>query len=274
MVWPVKSDSPKPKPKPESAGPRHVAIVMDGNGRWATQRGLPRLLGHKEGVEALVRAVRAFTQRGVKILTVYAFSTENWNRPEPEVSGLMSLVPTAIKAHLSSLVAQGVRLRAVGDLSVLSPKVRQAFVKIEQATAGNRRVELNVAFNYGGRWDVVQACKRAMAAGVLPEALDESTLGRYMALADLPDPDLLIRTGGECRLSNFLLWQAAYAEMYFTERLWPEFDDEDVHQALAFYTSRERRFGSLPDHHPPCADAERGLRQVGGSSANPASAHG
>lgn len=231
--------------------PRHVAIVMDGNGRWATQRGLPMLLGHKEGVEALVRAVRAFTNRGVQMLTVYAFSTENWSRPEPEVSGLMSLVPTAMKAHLEHLSRQGVRLRAVGDLSALSPKIRQAFARMEDMTAGNRRITLNVAFNYGGRWDVVQACRRAMEAGVNPQKLDERTLSRYMALADTPDPDLLIRTGGECRLSNFLLWQLAYAEMFFTERLWPEFDDEDVDQALKFYATRERRFGSLPGHHPP-----------------------
>lgn len=228
-----------------------MAIVMDGNGRWATQRGLPRLLGHKEGVEALVRAVRAFTRHGVQVLTVYAFSTENWSRPEPEVSGLMALVPTAMKAHLDQLARQGVRLRAVGDLSALSPKVRQAFARMEEATAGNRRITVNVAFNYGGRWDVVQACRRTMEAGVLPQDLDERTLSRHMALADTPDPDLLIRTGGECRLSNFLLWQLAYAEMFFTERLWPEFDDEDVDQALAFYASRERRFGSLPGHHPP-----------------------
>lgn len=245
----MKSDSPPPAPPV----PRHVAIVMDGNGRWATQRGLPRLLGHKEGVEALVRAVRTFTNRGVQTLTVYAFSTENWSRPEPEVSGLMSLVPTAMKAHLEQLARQGVRLRAVGDLSALSPKVRQAFARMEEHTAGNRRVTLNVAFNYGGRWDVVQACRRAMADGIGHDALDERTLSRYMALADTPDPDLLIRTGGECRLSNFLLWQLAYAEMFFTERLWPEFDDEDVDQALAFYASRERRFGSLPGHHPPAA---------------------
>lgn len=236
--------------------PRHVAIVMDGNGRWATQRALPRLLGHKEGVEALVRAVRAFTTAGVQTLTVYAFSTENWSRPESEVKGLMSLVPTAMKAHVNQLAAQGVRLRAVGDLSALSPKVRQAFAKMEELTAHNRRITLNVAFNYGGRWDVVQACKRAMAAGVTAGELNEHTLSRYMALADTPDPDLLIRTGGESRLSNFLLWQSAYSELFFTERLWPEFDDEDVRLALAFYASRERRFGSLPGHHPQANDSD------------------
>jgi len=256
--------------------PRHVAIVMDGNGRWATQRGLPRLLGHKEGVEALVRAVRAFAHVGVQTLTVYAFSTENWSRPESEVSGLMSLVPTAMKAHVNPLAAQGVRLRAVGDLAGLSPKVRQAFAKMEQMTAANRRITLNVAFNYGGRWDVVQACKRAMAAGVTASELDERTLSRYMALSDTPDPDLLIRTGGECRLSNFLLWQSAYAELFFTERLWPEFDDEDVQQALAFYASRERRFGTLPDHHPHGDQAQPGSPRLGGASDRVASfaAHG
>lgn len=255
--------------------PRHVAIVMDGNGRWATQRGLPRLLGHKEGVEALVRTVRAFAQRGVEILTVYAFSTENWSRPETEVSGLMALVPSAMKAHLEPLARQGVRLRAVGDLSAVAPKVRQAFARMEESTAGNRRITLNVAFNYGGRWDVVQACKRAMADQVDPQALDERTLARYMALADTPDPDLLIRTGGECRLSNFLLWQLAYAEMFFTERLWPEFDDDDVQQALGFYASRERRFGSLPGHHPP-ASVERppSPAQPDASGASHRTAHG
>ena len=261
----MKSQSPAP------ALPRHVAIVMDGNGRWASQRGLPRLMGHKEGVEALVRTVRAFAQRGVEILTVYAFSTENWSRPESEVSGLMSLVPTAMKIHLGQLATQGVRVRAVGDLSTLAPKVRQAFARMEEATAGNRRITLNVAFNYGGRWDVVQACRRLMASGLPPEQVDERTLARFMALADMPDPDLLIRTGGECRLSNFLLWQLAYAEMHFTERLWPEFDEEDVRQALAYYASRERRFGSLPGHHAPEPEPERvtgRLTQAHGAAAN------
>ena len=243
--------------------PRHVAIVMDGNGRWATQRGLPRLMGHKEGVEALMRAVRGFARRQVQILTVYAFSTENWSRPETEVSGLMGLVPAAMKIHLETLAREGVRIRAVGDLSSLSPRVRQAFAKMEASTEGNRKLTLNVAFNYGGRWDVVQACRRAMASGMDPQSLDERALGRFMALADTPDPDLLIRTGGECRLSNFLLWQLAYAEMHFTERLWPEFDDGDVQEALAFFASRERRFGSLPGHHPP-EDEPTGTRRIAG----------
>lgn len=257
----MKSEAPKP------IVPRHVAIVMDGNGRWATQRGLPRLMGHREGVEALVRTVRAMMARGVEILTVYAFSTENWSRPENEVSGLMALVPSAMKAHLESLARNGVKVRAVGDLSALSPRVRQAFARMEQATAGNRRITLNVAFNYGGRWDIVQACRQAMASGLSAAELDERTLASHMALADTPDPDLLIRTGGECRLSNFLLWQLAYAEMFFTERLWPEFDDEDVKQALEFFASRERRFGSLPGHHPPAAGSVMPLRAVSNGSA-------
>lgn len=243
---------------------------MDGNGRWATQRGLPRLMGHREGVEALVRTVRAMSARGVEILTVYAFSTENWSRPEPEVSGLMGLVPTAMKAHLEPLIRQGVRVRVVGDPSALSPRVRQAFEKMEQATTANRRLTLNVAFNYGGRWDVLQACRRLMASGLDPAQVDEATLARHMALADMPDPDLLIRTGGECRLSNFLLWQLAYAEMFFTERLWPEFDEDDVQQALAFYASRERRFGSLPGHHaPPEAGSPTRLSHSVGSAVAP-----
>lgn len=250
-------------PSPTPATPRHVAIVMDGNGRWATQRGLPRLMGHKEGIEALVRAAQSFSRRGVEILTVYAFSTENWSRPQSEVAGLMALVPTAIKAHLGELSAQGVRLRAVGDLSVLVPRVRHAFARMEQETAGNRRLLLNVAFNYGGRWDVLQACRRALAQGLDPQSLDEKTLGSFMTLADVPDPDLLIRTGGECRLSNFLLWQLAYAELFFTERLWPEFDDDDVQQALAFYASRERRFGALPGHRQPTQQAHPSFPEIG-----------
>lgn len=260
----MKFEPPEASPIPV---PRHVAIVMDGNGRWAVQRGLPRLMGHREGVEALVRTVRSMSQRGVEILTVYAFSTENWSRPQDEVSGLMALVPTAMKAHLQQLAAQGVRVRAVGDLSGLSPRVRQAFERMEQVTAANARLTLNVAFNYGGRWDVVQACRRAMAEGVDPALLDERTLGRFMALADTPDPDLLIRTGGESRLSNFLLWQLAYAEMFFTERLWPEFDEDDVRCALEFYASRERRFGSLPGHHAPGTDGAPSLRSVSNGSA-------
>ena len=235
--------------------PRHVAIVMDGNGRWATQRGLPRLLGHREGVGALVRAVQAFAERGVEILTVYAFSTENWSRPESEVSGLMSLVPSAMKAHLGPMLQNGIRIRAVGDLSRVSPRVRTAFEKMEESSSHNRRMTLNVAFNYGGRWDLVQACRKAIEAGLKPEQINEEMLSSLLALKATPDPDLLIRTGGESRISNFLLWQLAYAEMYFSERLWPEFDVEDVEQALAFYASRERRFGSLPDHQhtPPAA---------------------
>ena len=237
----MKSDSPAQL----HPMPRHVAIVMDGNGRWATQRGLPRLLGHKEGVEALVRAVRAFAHVGVQTLTVYAFSTENWSRPESEVSGLMSLVPTAMKAHVNQLAAQGVRLRAVGDLAALSPKVRQAFAKMEQMTAGNRRITLNVAFNYGGRWDIVQACQKAMAAGLSAETLTEAELSRFMAMSYAPDPDLFIRTGGEVRLSNFLLWQSAYAELYFTDCLWPDFGASEIDKALTAFAVRERRFGDV-----------------------------
>ena len=228
-----------------SALPHHVAIVMDGNGRWAEQRGEPRLNGHRAGVQALVGAIQAFAQRGVRVLTVYAFSTENWGRPEPEVSGLMGLVPTAMKAHLDRLNRNGIRVRMVGDGSGLSASVREAFQHMEALTACNERLTLNVAFNYGGRWDVVQACRQALAQGWDPDSLTEERLGQCLALGDTPDPDLIIRTGGECRLSNFLLWQAAYAELHFTDRLWPDFGETDVQEALDFFAGRQRRFGGL-----------------------------
>lgn len=218
---------------------------MDGNGRWAAQKGLPRLMGHREGVQALVRTVRALADRGVAVLTVYAFSTENWSRPEEEVSGLMGLVPTAMKAHLQQLAKQGVRVRAVGDLGSLSEGVRKAFEHMAEVTQDNQRIRLNVAFNYGGRWDLVQATRRALAAGVDPQALSEKALAPFLALSPDPDPDLLIRTGGELRLSNFLLWQLAYAELHFSARLWPEFGEADVDEALRAYAARERRFGAL-----------------------------
>ncbi len=208
--------------------PRHVAVVMDGNGRWARKRYMPRVYGHKQGVDALVRAVNAFADRGVDYLTVFAFSSENWKRPSEEVSGLMGLVLVAVSKYLTKLAGDGVRVRIVGDRSKVSNKLREAWEYAERSTAHNTRINLSVAFNYGGRWDMVQACRHAMADGVHPEALDEAALSRYMALSFAPDPDLFIRTGGEMRISNFLLWQSAYSEFVFTERLWPDFDETDI----------------------------------------------
>ena len=225
--------------------PRHVALVMDGNGRWAKKRFMPRFFGHKQGVDALVRTVLACADRGVEYLTVFAFSSENWKRPTEEVSGLMGLVLVAVSKYLAKLAGDGVRIRIVGDRSQVSDKLRDAWGQAEASTRQNTRITLSVAFNYGGRWDVVQACRQAMASGIAPEELDEATLNGYMALSFAPDPDLFIRTGGEVRISNFLLWQAAYSELVFTDCLWPEFGEAELDAALAEYARRERRFGAV-----------------------------
>jgi undecaprenyl diphosphate synthase len=225
--------------------PRHVAIVMDGNGRWAKKRFMPRFFGHKAGVDTLVRAVDLFAERGVKYLTVFAFSSENWKRPEDEVSGLMGLVLVAVSKYLTKMAADGVRIRIIGNRESVSPKLRQAWEKAESMTAHNSRITLSVAFNYGGRWDLVQACRRAMADGLRPEEVSEESLGRYTSLSFAPDLDLFIRTGGEVRVSNFLLWQVAYAEMFFTDCLWPDFGAEEIDRALRSYAQRDRRFGGI-----------------------------
>ncbi|WP_368408557.1 polyprenyl diphosphate synthase [Caldimonas mangrovi] len=236
--------------------PRHVAIVMDGNGRWANRRKRPRVFGHEQGVEALVRTVRACVERGIEYLTVFAFSSENWKRPEEEVSGLMSLVLVAVSRHVAKLAEEGVRIRIVGDRTAVSEKVRASWDKAEAATRDNHRLVLSVAFNYGGRWDIVQACRRAVADGLTSDTLTEAALSRYMALSHAPDPDLFIRTGGELRISNFLLWQAAYSELYFTDCLWPDFDAAQLDAALAAFAARERRFGDVQAAAPASAPEE------------------
>jgi len=223
--------------------PRHIAIVMDGNGRWAKRRFMPRFFGHKAGVDALVKTVLSCADRGVEYLTVFAFSSENWKRPTEEVSGLMGLVLVAVAKYLTKLASQGVRIRIIGDRGQVSDKLREAWEQAESITRDNTRITLSVAFNYGGRWDVVQACRRAMEDGVPPAQLDETTLGRYMALSHAPDPDLFIRTGGELRISNFLLWQAAYSELVFTECLWPDFGEAELDAAISAFAARDRRFG-------------------------------
>lgn len=243
-------DAPLPLPAdtvPERARavPRHVAVVMDGNGRWARQRYMPRFFGHKAGVDVLVKAVQAFADRGVEYLTVFAFSSENWKRPSEEVSGLMSLVLVAVSKYLTKLAGDGVRIRIIGDRSQVSDKLRLAWEDAESRTAHNTRITLSVAFNYGGRWDVVQACRQALAQGVAPDAFDEAWLSRHMALSFAPDPDLFIRTGGEMRMSNFLLWQAAYSELFFTDCLWPDFGAAEIDAALDAFAQRDRRFGGI-----------------------------
>ncbi len=218
---------------------------MDGNGRWARKRYMPRFYGHKHGVDALVRTVNLFAERGVEVLTVFAFSSENWKRPDEEVSGLMNLVLVAVAKYLGKLAADGVRIRIVGDRSLVSDKLRRAWEQAERSTAHNTRITLCVAFNYGGRWDVVQACRQAIAEGVPAAELTEQKLASSMAMNFVPDPDLFIRTGGEMRISNFLLWQSAYAEFFFTDRLWPDFGAADIDAALQAYAQRDRRFGAV-----------------------------
>ncbi|MGJ7521102.1 polyprenyl diphosphate synthase [Variovorax sp. LT1P1] len=222
------------------AVPHHIAIVMDGNGRWATRRFLPRVAGHKQGVESLRRCVTACADRGVGVLTVFAFSSENWNRPVEEVSGLMELMVGALAREVPKLKDDGVQLHFVGERGGLSDKMVGGLLQAEAATAQNHRLVLNVCFNYGGRWDIARAAADLARRG---EPLTEANLDRAMALSHVPDPDLFIRTGGEQRLSNFLLWQSAYSELFFSDKLWPEFDEKALDDAIAAYQNRERRFG-------------------------------
>ena len=220
--------------------PHHVAIVMDGNGRWASKRFLPRIAGHKQGIDSLRRCVKACAVRGVGVLTVFAFSSENWDRPEDEVSGLMSLLIMAISREVPQLKVDGVRLHFVGDRIGLPDKVKAGLAHAEAETVSNSRLILNVCFNYGGRWDIVQAARKLVEAG---QEITEGALAKNMALAHVSDPDLLIRTGDEQRISNFMLWQTAYSEFYFSDKLWPEFDEAALDLAIADFARRERRFG-------------------------------
>ena len=231
------------------APPRHVAIIMDGNGRWAKARGLPRFEGHRRGVEALRRTVRAASEFGVECLTVYGFSAENWRRPAGEVADLMGLLRRFVRNDLAELHASGVRVRIIGRREGLAPDIVSLLEEAQALTAGNRALTLVVAFNYGARQEIADAARRLareVAAGRLsPESIDEAALAGALDAPDLPDPDLVIRTSGERRLSNFLLWQAAYAEFVFLPTLWPDFDRADFAAALAEYATRERRFGDV-----------------------------
>jgi undecaprenyl diphosphate synthase len=227
--------------------PRHIAIVMDGNGRWASKRFLPRIAGHKQGVEILKRTVRSCAKRGVEVLTVFAFSSENWKRPADEVSGLMDILVGALSRELNQLKKEGVHLQFIGAREGLSERVQKSLLEAERETATNHTLTLNVCFNYGGRWDVVQAAQALAAAG---ETITEESLSRNLSTFATGDPDLVVRTGGEMRLSNFLLWQAAYSELYFSDVLWPDFDEAALDNAIQAYVSRERRFGMTSEQLP------------------------
>ncbi len=227
--------------------PIHVAIIMDGNGRWSRARGLPRLAGHRAGVENLRRILTTSVEFGIRILTIYAFSTENWNRPLEEVRGLLNILETVIDRELAELHKNGVQLRHLGRMEGLSPELQNKVHRAIELTRHNERLILNVAFNYGGRQELVHAFRRIVADGISPEQVDEALVARYLFTAGLPDPDLIIRTSGEMRLSNFLIWQGAYAEYYVTPTYWPDFDKQELRKALEAYAHRERRFGKTGD---------------------------
>ena len=234
-----------------SAAPRHIAVVMDGNGRWAKRRFLPRVAGHKQGLEAVRALIRGCMKHGVECLTIFAFSSENWQRPPDEVSFLMDLFLRALREEVQKLHGNGIRFSAMGDVSVLSQETQNLIRDAELLTRFNDQFRLNVAVNYGGRWDVEQAVNRAQLSG------DLQAFPSHLAFADQPDPDLFIRTGGERRISNFMLWQLAYTELYFTDTLWPDFSEVELTEALRWFATRERRFGKTSDQ----------LRQPGNATA-------
>jgi len=225
--------------------PQHVAIIMDGNGRWAKKRHLPRLAGHNAGRENIRPVVKIFASYGVKYLTIYMFSTENWNRPRIEVAGLLSLLARKIDQETQAFHQENIRLVHLGRLDRLSQKLREKVLSAVELTKNNTGLTLCLAFDYGGRDEIVQAARRITNAGIPGDNIDESVFVRYLYSTDIPNPDLLIRTGGESRLSNFLLWQAAYSELYFTPVLWPDFSLKDVEEALSEYKRRQRRFGKI-----------------------------
>lgn len=228
--------------------PRHVAVIMDGNGRWAKKRLMPRMVGHKRGLDVLEDMVRVCSEAGVSYLTVFAFSTENWRRPAEEVSFLMGLFLVALQKKVIEMNKNGVRLRVIGDRSRFSPEIQQSIVDAEQLTANNTGITLTIAADYGGRWDIVQAANALIAEG--KTKINEADISQKLMLADAPEPDLFIRTGGETRISNFMLWQMAYAEFYFTDVLWPDFDAAEMHKAFASFQQRERRFGRTSEQLP------------------------
>ena len=224
--------------------PHHIGIIMDGNGRWAQAKGLPRLAGHQAGVDNIQRILEASVEQGIKVLTIYAFSTENWHRPPDEVSGLMRLLGLTIQRQLNELNRNGVRILHSGRMDGINKHLQTQIRRAVEVTSGNDTIILNVAFNYGGRAEILDGIRRVIADGLQPENLTEELFSKYL-YHDLPDPDLIIRTGGEWRLSNFLIWQAAYAEYYTTPTFWPDFDETELHRALLEFNERERRFGRV-----------------------------
>jgi len=226
--------------------PMHVAIIMDGNGRWARARGLPRMAGHRAGVDNLRRVLEACVEFGIQYLTIYAFSTENWERPVDEVRGLMNILEEVIDRELQKLDENGVQLRHIGRLERLHPKLKEKVRHAIELTRNNQKLVLNIAWNYGGRAEIVDAIRRIVADGISQAEVEEDLVSRYLYTADCPDPDLIIRTSGELRVSNFLIWQGAYSEWYITSTYWPDFNREELLKALCDYASRERRFGRVP----------------------------
>ncbi len=246
---PVRADLLGDVISPISGGrvPRHVAVIMDGNGRWATQRGLPRAAGHRAGTENIRRVIERFSDHGVDYLTVYAFSTENWSRPRPEVNAIIRLLDRFLRRELENLDQNNIRLRHFGHIETLPGWLQERVDKAIETTADNTGLGLNICFSYGGRDDIVTAVRALVEEGVAASEIDEAAITRHLYSAGLPDPDLVIRTGGDMRVSNFLLWQCAYSELYFTDSYWPDFGREDIDIALAEYGRRKRRFGGLDD---------------------------
>ena len=232
-------------PEPVLSVPHHIGVIMDGNGRWAQEHGRPRLEGHRAGTENIRRLLRSCGEYGIKIVTIYAFSTENWYRPSNEVRGLIGILERVLEKEVENLHQEGVKLRHVGELEGLPDRLRKAVLDAIELTKNNDRLILNVAFNYGGRAEIVRAVKRLLEDNPDPNEIDEELFGGYLYTKGLPDPDLIVRTGGEMRLSNFLIWQSAYAEYYSTPTFWPDFDKEELTKALQAYARRERRFGRL-----------------------------
>ena len=225
--------------------PRHIAVIMDGNGRWAAQRHLPRVEGHRAGIQSVREVVESSARLGIQVLTLYAFSVENWKRPATEVSTLMMLLKRYLRLELQTLLRNNIRFRVIGRASELAPDIRRELASAEEKTAANTGMLFNIALNYGGRAEIVEAARRLLAGGVRPEELDEQRFAGFLYTAGQPDPDLLIRTSGEMRVSNFLLWQIAYAEIWVTETLWPDFRKRDLLEAILAYQKRDRRYGGI-----------------------------
>ncbi|HCG7128323.1 isoprenyl transferase [Vibrio parahaemolyticus] len=227
--------------------PKHIAIIMDGNGRWAKSKGKPRVFGHKKGVNAVRKTVAAASKLGIKAMTLFAFSSENWRRPEEEVGLLMELFITVLSSEVKKLHKNNLQLRVIGDTSRFSERLQKKIVEAENLTASNTGMVINIAANYGGKWDITEAAKalafKARNGEIRVEDINEQLITEHLTMADLPEVDLLIRTSGECRISNFMLWQMAYAEMYFTPEFWPEFDEDSLVEAVTWFINRERRFG-------------------------------